>query len=96
MHVLMFIYFFFRYHYFRHPSYVGYFYWAIGTQILLCNPISFSLYVYAAWKFFSKRIPYEESTLLNQYGTMYAEYMKRTWIGIPWIPSKIPTYEKKD
>jgi len=78
------------YQYFRHPSYVGYFYWAVGTQIHLCNPISFILYLNAAWTFFSIRIPYEESTLLYQYGEEYREYMKNTWVGIPLIPSKIP------
>jgi len=85
------------YRYFRHPSYLGYFYWAIGTQILLCNPISFMGYTRTAWRFFSIRIPYEESTLLNQYSDIYVEYMKRTWIGIPFIPSRNPAsiHEKK-
>jgi len=84
------------YHYFRHPSYLGYFYWAVGTQLLLCNPISFICYVFAAWKFFSLRIPYEERTLLRQYNQAYADYMERTWIGIPFISSKAPErFQKK-
>ena len=33
------------YKYFRHPSYVGWFCWACGTQILLANPICFFIYL---------------------------------------------------
>ncbi|KAF3325791.1 Pentatricopeptide repeat-containing protein [Carex littledalei] len=42
----------------RHPSYCGFFVWAIGTQFMLCNPISFIGFLLALWRFFSKRIPY--------------------------------------
>ena len=30
---------------YRHPSYVGWFLWACGTQVLLANPIGFVLYL---------------------------------------------------
>jgi protein-S-isoprenylcysteine O-methyltransferase len=33
------------YGYYRHPSYVGWFWWACGTQILLANPICFLVYL---------------------------------------------------
>lgn len=33
------------YNTYRHPSYVGWFWWACGTQILLANPISFFIYL---------------------------------------------------
>ncbi len=33
------------YEIFRHPSYVGWFLWACGTQILLANPICFFIYL---------------------------------------------------
>ena len=33
------------YNTYRHPSYVGWFWWACGTQILLANPISFLIYL---------------------------------------------------
>src|SRR4051812_31669288 len=49
---------------FRHPSYVGWFYWSVGTQLLLCNPLCTVLYGLAAWAFFKDRIPYEEALLL--------------------------------
>lgn len=74
----------------RHPSYFGWFYWSIGTQVLLCNPICIVLYAYSAWIFFKSRIPYEESLLVKFYGTEYVDYMSRTVIGIPGIkPFKI-------
>lgn len=42
--------------YVRHPSYVGWFWWSIGTQIILVNPLCACAYAYASWKFFSERI----------------------------------------
>lgn len=41
---------------FRHPSYAGFFYWALGTQLVLQNPISFVLYLVILWRFFYRRI----------------------------------------
>ena len=73
------------YHYLRHPSYFGWFYWSIGTQFLLCNPICLVIYTYASWKFFSERIPYEEELLQEFYQDVYIDYKKRTIIGIPFI-----------
>lgn len=71
----------------RHPSYFGWFYWSIGTQIMLCNPISTILYAWAAWTFFRYRIPEEEAYLREFFGNDYVEYSKRTFVGIPFIPS---------
>lgn len=75
------------YRYLRHPSYFGWFYWSVGTQILLCNPISFCFFTYASWTFFNSRIPYEEETLLEFYQQEYVDYCLRTFIGIPFIRS---------
>lgn len=69
----------------RHPSYFGWFYWSIGTQILLCNPICTLLYAYSSWMFFKSRIPYEERLLVEFYGQEYTSYMSRTVIGIPFV-----------
>ena len=71
----------------RHPSYFGWFYWSIGTQILLCNPVSFVFYVFASWSFFNTRIPYEEDLLFKFYKKAYSDYAERTYIGIPFISS---------
>jgi len=72
----------------RHPSYFGWFYWSIGTQVFLCNPLCIILYTFASWSFFSARIPYEESLLLKFYKNQYDDYIKQTIIGIPFINYK--------
>lgn len=41
---------------FRHPSYFGFFYWAIGTQFLIGNKICLLGYILVLWKFFHSRI----------------------------------------
>lgn len=74
------------YHVFRHPSYVGFYYWAVGTQLVLCNPISTVLYGVAAWTFFRYRIAYEEETLRKLFPDgVYESYAARTYIGIPFV-----------
>lgn len=75
------------YKYVRHPSYFGWFWWSIGTQLLMFNPICLVGYAIAAWKFFESRIPYEERKLVEFFPQEYPAYRKRTPIGIPFIPS---------
>nr|XP_034185311.1 protein-S-isoprenylcysteine O-methyltransferase [Osmia lignaria] len=69
----------------RHPSYVGWFYWSIGTQLILQNPFCLLAYAVASWKFFHDRILFEEITLLNFFGEEYIEYQKRVGTGLPFI-----------
>ena len=71
--------------YLRHPSYFGWFWWSIGTQVLLCNPLCAVVYAGAAWHFFKVRIPYEEALLMNFFPGQYQQYMARSYIGIPFI-----------
>ncbi|KAK6175329.1 hypothetical protein SNE40_013817 [Patella caerulea] len=73
------------YRYFRHPSYVGWFYWSLGTQIILCNPICLVGYTLASWRFFRQRIHEEEISLLNFFGEHYVDYQNRTGTGLPFI-----------
>jgi protein-S-isoprenylcysteine O-methyltransferase len=73
------------YRYLRHPSYFGWFWWCVGTQLVLCNPICSCAYAFAAWDFFSRRIPHEEATLCRFYPNEYPAYMQRTIIGIPFL-----------
>lgn len=40
----------------RHPSYVAFFYWALGTQIFIGNPLSFCAFSVILYRFFSHRI----------------------------------------
>ena len=76
------------YTFLRHPSYVGFFYWSIGTQILLGNPFCIVAYTVASWRFFNQRIPVEEEFLATRiFPNEYPRYMKRTFIGIPFIKS---------
>lgn len=75
------------YRWFRHPSYLGFYYWSIGTQLVLHNPVSGLLFAIAGWKFFSQRIPYEERSLIRLFGDRYYDYVMRSYIGIPFIPS---------
>lgn len=77
------------YKYFRHPSYVGFYYWSIGTQLLLGNPICTVCYTLASWYFFKRRIPYEEGTLWKYFPDEYPRYVASTWSGLPFIWSDI-------
>lgn len=44
------------YAYSRHPSYFGWYMWAVGTQIVLLNPISTILFIATSFMFFKSRI----------------------------------------
>jgi protein-S-isoprenylcysteine O-methyltransferase len=67
----------------RHPAYDGWAAWAVGTQLLLGNPLCVGAYAAATWAFFAGRIPGEEEALLRFFGGAYAEYARRTRILIP-------------
>lgn len=69
----------------RHPAYFGYFYWAVGTQVLLVNPVCLVAYALASFLFFVRRIHYEERILLRFFGEDYRRYRDHTRIGIPFI-----------
>ncbi|XP_071946176.1 protein-S-isoprenylcysteine O-methyltransferase-like [Antedon mediterranea] len=69
----------------RHPAYVGWFYWSVGTQITLCNPLCSIGFAYTSWKFFKERIEDEEITLLNFFGEEYLEYQKEVPTRLPFI-----------
>lgn len=40
----------------RHPSYFGFFWWGLGTQLVLGNGVCFVAYAVVLWRFFSGRI----------------------------------------
>mmetsp|Transcript_8121 Transcript_8121/g.22011 ORF Transcript_8121/g.22011 Transcript_8121/m.22011 type:complete len:332 (-) Transcript_8121:122-1117(-) len=75
----------------RHPSYFGFYFWSIGMQMILNNPIAGCLSALASTIFFARRIPYEEESLLCHFEDEYVEYAKRTIIGIPFVPSNTVT-----
>lgn len=66
----------------RHPSYTGFYYWAIGTQLVLLNPITLIVFLALLAKFFGARIEYEEATLIRFFGEKYEDYRKRTKVFI--------------
>ncbi|KAG5616792.1 hypothetical protein H5410_016616 [Solanum commersonii] len=49
------------YRFVRRPDYCGFFIWFVGSQIMLCNPISTIAFTVVVWKFFSGRIPCEDN-----------------------------------
>ncbi|ORZ15113.1 Isoprenylcysteine carboxyl methyltransferase family-domain-containing protein [Absidia repens] len=69
----------------RHPSYFGFYWWAIGAQCLLLNPLCFGLVIYWLHRFFSERIAYEEHTLQRFFGDEWKLYKSRTPTGLPFI-----------
>lgn len=69
----------------RHPAYAGFFWYSVGTQVLLCNPICIAGFFYASYSFFQDRIPDEEEHLIQFFGDKYIAYRKKVPIGIPFL-----------
>lgn len=72
------------YRYERHPSYVGFFCWAVGLQLMLKNFISLLAFIAVLGYFFCRRTRYEEDTLVKIFGTQYDTYRKQTPTLIPF------------
>ncbi|RAL02286.1 protein-S-isoprenylcysteine carboxyl O-methyltransferase [Aspergillus ibericus CBS 121593] len=70
---------------FRHPSYFGFFWWGLGTQLVLGNVFCLGAYALVLWRFFASRIDREERFLVAFFGKEYEDYRKRSWVGIPGI-----------
>lgn len=73
------------YRFVRHPGYSGFLIWSIGTQIMLCNPISAVAFAVVVWRFFSQRIPYEEYFLRQFFGSQYDDYALKVPSGVPFV-----------
>ena len=73
----------------RHPSYFGWTLWAVGTQVMLVNPISIVGFIGASVMFFKDRIPYEEELLVDFFGEAYIKYALKTPICLPFVESFI-------
>jgi protein-S-isoprenylcysteine O-methyltransferase len=69
----------------RHPSYFGFFWWALGTQLVMGNPLAFVGYAAVLWRFFSSRIEREEQYLVAFFGDEYVEYRARVPTMIPFV-----------
>ncbi|KAK4502749.1 hypothetical protein PRZ48_006175 [Zasmidium cellare] len=70
---------------FRHPSYFGFFWWSIGTQLLVGNKVCLVAFAVVLWQFFRRRITVEEKHLVTFFGDDYINYRKRTGTLIPFI-----------
>lgn len=80
----------------RHPSYVGWFLWSVGTQCVLANPVCVCVYAVVSWKFFHSRIYLEEITLSTFFGREYREYQRRVPTGLPGINGYVTTEDEHD
>ncbi|PYI30508.1 ICMT-domain-containing protein [Aspergillus indologenus CBS 114.80] len=69
----------------RHPAYFGFFWWGIGTQLVLGNVACLVAYALVLWRFFRLRVRREENYLCAFFGDQYREYRKRSWVGIPFV-----------
>lgn len=69
----------------RHPSYAGWFWWSVGTQVMLGNPVCTVAYAVASWMFFRGRIAFEERAMIGFFGAQYTDYQKRVTSGVPGI-----------
>ncbi|KAF8238786.1 ICMT-domain-containing protein [Tricholoma matsutake] len=74
------------YAWFRHPSYAGFFYWAMGTQLVLQNPLTFVSFAVLLWRFFHYRTTAEEKALIKFFGDDYETYRRNVGTKIPFIP----------
>lgn len=74
--------------YLRHPSYFGWFWRTVLSQVLLMNPICMIGFTLVTWKFFVERIEKEEQILASDdfFGEKYVAYRKSVGTGIPFIP----------
>ncbi|KAF2144251.1 uncharacterized protein K452DRAFT_267517 [Aplosporella prunicola CBS 121167] len=73
------------YSWLRHPSYFGFFWWGLGTQLMLGNVVCLAGYAAVLWYFFNSRIQREEKFLVNFFGHDYVVYRRKTMVGIPFI-----------
>ncbi|KAM0793958.1 Isoprenylcysteine carboxyl methyltransferase family-domain-containing protein, partial [Usnea florida] len=73
------------YRYLRHPSYFGFFWWGMGTQVVLGNAVCLVGYAVVLRRFFRRRIEREETLLVGFFGMDYVRYRDRTSVGIPFI-----------
>ncbi|KAI9298502.1 ICMT-domain-containing protein [Neoconidiobolus thromboides FSU 785] len=69
----------------RHPSYLGFYLFTLGTQIMLFNPLCFSAFCFVLHQFFKTRIRVEEAHLIRFFGQEYINYRDHTPTYLPLI-----------
>lgn len=65
------------YRYIRHPSYLGFLIFAVGSQVYLTNPICVIGFYIKLYSFFSQRIRIEEEYLIKMFPD-YVDYRAKT------------------
>lgn len=70
------------YAYARHPGYLGWFAWVVGTQVVLGNPACACGFAVVSYRYFVRRIAYEEAHLRRMFPD-YDAYAART---PSWFP----------
>ncbi|GAA6039003.1 hypothetical protein JCM8097_000150 [Rhodosporidiobolus ruineniae] len=70
----------------RHPSYAGFYWWAVGTQLVLGNPICTLIFLGVLHWFFRNRIEVEEKYLVKFFGSDYEQYRARVPSRILFVP----------
>lgn len=81
------------YRFFRHPSYFGFFWWGLGTQLVLGNVVCFSGYAFVLWRFFSSRIKSELVSIPSSLFSLFALFKssdKLTFFTYPNRGREIP------
>ncbi|KAG6186390.1 hypothetical protein E4U36_000692 [Claviceps purpurea] len=69
----------------RHPSYFGFFYWGLGTQLVLGNTFCLVGFAFVLWRFFRSRVWVEELKLVEFFGDEYVRYRGRVGTMIPFV-----------
>eukprot|EP00457_Paulinella_chromatophora_P007414 gb/GEZN01007437.1/.p1 GENE.gb/GEZN01007437.1/~~gb/GEZN01007437.1/.p1 ORF type:complete len:413 (-),score=30.76 gb/GEZN01007437.1/:299-1414(-) len=71
------------YRYIRHPGYASYFWFCVGLELILLNPVSLLLHIYVLIEWFTRQCDHEEGHMMRNYGERYLQYHRRTFSGIP-------------
>ena len=61
----------------RHPGYAGFCVWAVGTQLVLRNPLCAVAFAAAVARFMRARVEAEEALLVAFFGEEYRRYARR-------------------
>lgn len=70
----------------RHPYFFGLYWWTIGIQITLLNPICLVIFVFMLHDTLSQRIQLEDETLQRLYHDAWISYRAATPTWLPFIP----------
>lgn len=68
----------------RHPAYFGFFWWAVGTQMVLGNFFSLLAAVLVGWSTFAGRVKSDDESLGRSLGKPYLDYKRRVGTMMPF------------